>query len=183
METDARGIPQGDLRVSDAERDQALGELSEAYQAGRITAEEFDQRSSQALSARTGKQLSVPLADLPVSPAPRRADRHGVPWLTVGASVGAFSFTCTAAKNALRPPLTLQQRTAEQASVARHGISIPVPPAQGFDWIGTLVPAIVALIFIVVVVVRVRTGRASLSPVWGVCRGVGSVTKCASRRE
>ena len=36
MDTDARGFPPGDLRVSDAERDRALSELSEAYQAGRL---------------------------------------------------------------------------------------------------------------------------------------------------
>src|SRR6202451_2368242 len=57
--------PPGDLRVSDAERDRALSELSEAWQAGRITAGEFDQRSAQVLGARTGKELTVPLADLP----------------------------------------------------------------------------------------------------------------------
>src|SRR5580658_11339063 len=57
--------PPGDLRVSDAERDRALSELSEALQVGRITAGEFDQRSGQVLGARTGKELTAPLADLP----------------------------------------------------------------------------------------------------------------------
>ena len=55
MDTEGRGFPQGRLRISDAERDQALSELSEAYQAGRITADEFDWRSTQALVARTGE--------------------------------------------------------------------------------------------------------------------------------
>ena len=54
MSTERAGFPAGDLRVSDAERDRALSELTEAYEAGRITAEEFDQRSTTALSARTG---------------------------------------------------------------------------------------------------------------------------------
>jgi len=70
MDADARGFPPGDLRVSDAERDQALSELSEAYQTGRITAGEFDRRSTQALSARTGKELIAPLADLPLDRGP-----------------------------------------------------------------------------------------------------------------
>jgi hypothetical protein len=36
MSTDARGFPQGDLRVSDDERDRALSELSKAYQSRRF---------------------------------------------------------------------------------------------------------------------------------------------------
>jgi hypothetical protein len=44
---------------------QALSELSEALRVGRITADEFDQRSGQALRARTGKELTALLADLP----------------------------------------------------------------------------------------------------------------------
>jgi len=65
--------PSGDLRVSDADRDLALSELSEALRAGRITADEFDERSGQVLGARTGKELTALLADLPVAervPAP-----------------------------------------------------------------------------------------------------------------
>lgn len=60
-----RGLPPGDLRVSDADRDRALSELGEALRVGRITADEFDQRSGQALRARTGKDLTALLADLP----------------------------------------------------------------------------------------------------------------------
>ena len=41
MQTATRNFPSGDLRVSDADRDRAVSELSEAFQAGRITAEEF----------------------------------------------------------------------------------------------------------------------------------------------
>ena len=77
MDTGARGFPPGDLRVSDAERDRALSELSEAYQAGRITADEFDRRSTLALTARTGEELTAPLADLPVRPWPRRRCSRG----------------------------------------------------------------------------------------------------------
>ncbi len=50
--------PSGNLRVSDADRDRALAELSEAFQAGRITPGEFDERSGQALHARTGSDLA-----------------------------------------------------------------------------------------------------------------------------
>ncbi len=70
MDEAGRGFPPGDLRVSDADRDRAQSELSEAFRAGRITAEEFDQRSGQALRARTGKELTALLADLPVDAPP-----------------------------------------------------------------------------------------------------------------
>jgi hypothetical protein len=65
MNTPSRGYPPGDLRVSDAERDRAVSELSEHFQAGRLTAEEFDERSGQALRARTGADLACLFTDLP----------------------------------------------------------------------------------------------------------------------
>jgi hypothetical protein len=66
----ARNYPPGDLRVSDADRDRVVSELGEHFQAGRITAEELEERSGLALRARTGNDLTALLADLPVSQAP-----------------------------------------------------------------------------------------------------------------
>ena len=60
-----RGFPAGGLRVSDADRDAALAELSEHFQAGRLTTEELDERTSQVLAARTGDELELQLRDLP----------------------------------------------------------------------------------------------------------------------
>jgi hypothetical protein len=57
------------LRASDADRDQVLTQLSEHYQAGRLTSAEFDERSSRALQARTMGDLSGLLTDLPPVPA------------------------------------------------------------------------------------------------------------------
>ena len=68
-----RGYPPGDLRVSDADRDRAVTELSEHFQAGRLTAEELDERTGLALRARTGKDLADLLADLPRHEAPPAA--------------------------------------------------------------------------------------------------------------
>jgi hypothetical protein len=65
VDTVTTGFPAGDLRVSDADRDRAVSELSEHFQVGRLTAEEFDERSGRALQAKTGKDLAVLLADLP----------------------------------------------------------------------------------------------------------------------
>ena len=65
MDTGTRGFPRGDIRVSDAERDQAVAELSEHFQAGRLTQDEFDDRSGRALQARTGTDLGGLFGDLP----------------------------------------------------------------------------------------------------------------------
>lgn len=70
MDTPTGDFKRGAIRVADAERDQAVAELSEHYQAGRLTLEEFDDRSSQALRARTGSDLGALFTDLPKGAAP-----------------------------------------------------------------------------------------------------------------
>jgi Domain of unknown function (DUF1707) len=65
VDSATRNYPPGDLRVSDADRDRAVAELSEHFEAGRITADELDERTGRALRARTGKELTDLLADLP----------------------------------------------------------------------------------------------------------------------
>ena len=144
MSTERAGFPAGELRVSDAERDRALSEPTEAYEAGRITAEEFDQRSTAALSARTGNELTAPLADLPPDGSPvdaapadsatlRRADGYLVPRLTIGAALTAICFGGVAVSSALHP---------------------------GVGWAATLTPAAVAVLCVVLVIIlRVRTRR------------------------
>ena len=72
MDTPIRSFPRGDLRVSDADRDRAAAELSEHFQTGRLTQEEFEDRTERALQARTGRELSELFTDLP--PGQARAD-------------------------------------------------------------------------------------------------------------
>ena len=63
-------LPQ--LKASDAERDAVVAALSEHFQAGRLTSEELEERTGQALAARTLGELDELTADLPVSrPIPR----------------------------------------------------------------------------------------------------------------
>ena len=75
-----RGFPAGQMRASDADRDLAIGELSEHFQTGRLTQEEFDDRSARALRATTGQELSGLFADLPGAGAPDQAAMPGGPW-------------------------------------------------------------------------------------------------------
>src|SRR6478735_3977342 len=66
-------------RASDADRDAVVSDLSEHFQAGRLTAAELDERTGRALTARTWGELAELAADLP---APRPAAppaRHTAP--------------------------------------------------------------------------------------------------------
>lgn len=90
MAVSPRTLPAPDLRASDADRDAVLTELSTHYQAGRLTAAEFDDRSGRALTARTGHDLAELLADLPgPGPAPHPAAGRLRPGLLCLALVAA----------------------------------------------------------------------------------------------
>jgi hypothetical protein len=73
------GYPAGNLRVSDADRDRAIGELSEHFQAGRLTADEFEERSGQAVRAVTGSDLAKLFADLPRNQAAPPVEGSALP--------------------------------------------------------------------------------------------------------
>jgi len=182
MDTPSRTYPPDDQRVSDADRDHALSELSEAFQAGRITADELDQRTGQALSARTGKQLTGLFTDLhkhnvpaarTAAGRPARSPRAAGPWIATGASAAAaISLAFLTLVNALtagtNPGLTLAQREARRAlaeQVLHHqGIStsVPLPPsgAYGIDWPGLVTPAAITVLLTALTVLLWRATRA-----------------------
>ena len=71
------------VRIGDAERDRAIASLGDHFAAGRLTAEEFDQRMDQAFKARFNEDLEPLFADLPRTVEPdvqsnsnRRPDLH-----------------------------------------------------------------------------------------------------------
>lgn len=71
MSEDAR------MRASDADREQTAEALREHYAAGRLSADEFDERLDAAYKASTVQELAQLRADLPELPAPpalRRAE-------------------------------------------------------------------------------------------------------------
>lgn len=174
METTASNYPVGSLRVSDADRDRAVSELSEAFQAGRITHEEFEQRSGKALRAHTGNELSALLTDLPTEggAAPRRGLVIAARAVVAASAVAAIPLGALALSTGLSgapAPLTLAQREARreiaQQVLAHQGISVtvPLPPAiaaSGFNWVGTVTPAAIAVLLIALIVVVLRASRA-----------------------
>ena len=67
-----------EIRIGDAEREDAVRRLGEHYEAGRLTADEHSERVDQALRARTNSDLTALFADLPGDrTGPRPTDATG----------------------------------------------------------------------------------------------------------
>ena len=68
--------PAADVRVSDAERDDVVQQLSRHTGDGRLTMEEFEERVAEVYAAKTRRELDATLRALPRTPArvPRRVD-------------------------------------------------------------------------------------------------------------
>jgi uncharacterized membrane protein len=62
------GQPPPGMRASTADRERAMDVLKAAYSEGRLTKEEFDQRSARVMSSRTYGELWAIVADLPAGP-------------------------------------------------------------------------------------------------------------------
>lgn len=175
MDAGPKDYPEGDQRVSDADRDRAVSELSEAFQAGRITAEEFDQRSDRALTARTGKDLTDLFTDLQKHSGagrPARSLRAVGPLIAPGVSGAAtISVAFLTLANALTasssPGLTLAEREARRTiaeqALKRQGFSfsVPLPPAgaYGIDWVGIITPAVITVVLIGLTIILWRAAR------------------------
>jgi ferric-dicitrate binding protein FerR (iron transport regulator) len=76
-------VNERDLRIGDADREQAAGDLAEHYAQGRLTTEEHRERLDQIWAARTRRELGPIFADLPgrsfqaaSPPGPRPATRR-----------------------------------------------------------------------------------------------------------
>jgi hypothetical protein len=96
------------LRIGDAERDQAAEYLRNHLAEGRLDRLEFDERLTQALSARTADDLTPLFSDLP-GPKPGTDVAYRPPWLTEDiARSGAV----------VRPPAAPAQAMVKKAAKA-----------------------------------------------------------------
>jgi hypothetical protein len=82
------------LRAADRDRDQVAESLREHYAQGRLTMEEYDERTTAAVSAKTMGDLRALTADLPGLSAPADPpERAWTPkqmrWIAVGGVVAA----------------------------------------------------------------------------------------------
>src|SRR4029077_7551593 len=73
----ARGPALPAIRVSNAERQDAIAVLQRAVVEGRLTLEEYSDRVGVAVGARTDQELGALTNDLPRSPARYDASRSG----------------------------------------------------------------------------------------------------------
>jgi hypothetical protein len=162
MDRTARDYPVGNLRVSDADRDGALSELTDAFQVGRITADEFDQRSGQVLRARTGAEIAAVLNDLPRTPpvrmggAPRGTNlrpRDAMPASRLAAGAAAVTIAALVVGSTVMAAISREH--ARNLVLARLGL-----PPVGFDW-GAVAPGgfVVAFILLIVLLRVMRPGR------------------------
>ena len=176
MDAGPKDYPPDDQRVSDADRDHAVSELSEAFQAGRITADELDHRSGRALSARTGKELTDLFTDLQkdngTAGRPARSPRAVGTLIALGASgAAATSLAFLTLVNALtagsNPGLTLAEREARRTIAEQVlkgqgiSVSVPLPPsgAYGIDWVGIITPAVITVVLIGLTIILWRAAR------------------------
>ena len=87
------------LRLSDADRESAMDLLSEHYAIGRLTKDEFDERSDAVWSAKTQGDLAPVFVDLPVrsqalaTPMRGRRSRRGFPVPIVPILIVLIAFT------------------------------------------------------------------------------------------
>ncbi len=108
---DPAAAARGRLRVGHADREQVIDTLKDAFTQGRLTRDELDARTSQALAARTYAELDAVTADIPgaprldgppASPVPARAGVAGPPalahrWPLARAAVKSGGFLVIAA--------------------------------------------------------------------------------------
>jgi hypothetical protein len=130
MDEEARRYQPGAMRASDADRDAVLAELGEHFQAGRLTLEEFDERSDLALRSRTYGELADLTRDLPApSRAPARSPKpqssHGGLRLPVAAIAAALAL------------VVLVVATVSNDAVVGHA-------ALRLWWIALIVPLVAA---------------------------------------
>ena len=65
----------GQLRASQAEREDAIDAVKAAFVAGRLTEAEFEARVGQAFATRTHADLAAITADIPAGPVPAQPAR------------------------------------------------------------------------------------------------------------
>jgi Domain of unknown function (DUF1707) len=135
------GRPPSDLRVSDADRQAVADQLSKHFADGRLDQAEFDERLSQAMGAKTYRDLDGLLTDLPSTEAPGGAGLPPAGGRVTGRDYGSVS------QRRFAHPLLLIVAAVVVLSIASHAA---LWVFGGWLWI-----AVIALI----VVAFTRRGR------------------------
>src|SRR5487761_566214 len=75
---------EGNVRVSDAERDHVAAQLREHYAQGRLTLDELNERLSRTFASRTRSELNAVTSDLPYAAPNRVLPSDGARWSSFG---------------------------------------------------------------------------------------------------
>lgn len=114
-----RHVPPTEIRVSDAERNSAIDALGEHLSAGRLTIDEYGDRSARVTVARTAGDVAAQFHDLPEPhPALPSADGPGASLSPSGRPGGAVSSVRAAAPAVEPGGATPDTRSAAQKLVA-----------------------------------------------------------------
>ena len=105
---DPAGAGRDRLRAGHADREQVIGTLKDAFVHGRLTKDELDARTGQALAARTYADLAALTADIPPGPAAagparppaparrrplaRAAAKSGICLIITAAAIGVLAY-------------------------------------------------------------------------------------------
>jgi Domain of unknown function (DUF4190)/Domain of unknown function (DUF1707) len=158
----------GQMRASDRDRDSANGLLQTAYAEGRLTKDEYDERSGQVLTAQTYQQLQTLTADLPGHALgaqlqypvqyvmPRRTNGLAVASLACGVGQVFFWFLAAIPAVVLGHMARRQiRRTGEDgAGMALAGLIL--------GWIGIALTVVFALGVVALVAVAGAHGHAQI---------------------
>jgi hypothetical protein len=130
-------------RIGDAERDKAAEYLREHMAAGRLDAEEFDQRVTRALNAKVGPDLDALFTDLP-EPRPGSTLVPTEPFKAPPWQSQPVSSQEVAAPTPAQPPSTAN-RTFAIVSAAAWTIAIVFCFATGWqNWWILLIPIFIS---------------------------------------
>jgi hypothetical protein len=155
----ASAVGHGHLRVSDAEREQVIGTIKDAFVHGMLAKDEFDLRVSQAFASRTYAELAVVTAGLPARTAAARPPRPAAP-----AQRGLL---------VLRPGRVMAAATALYAGLQaflflspwpKRGENDPAPAKIALFLVGNPVYVLVLLTCIIWLIARRRQRRSGAPP-------------------
>lgn len=122
-------------RIGDAERDRAADYLREHMSVGRLTQDEFDERVTVALSARTAADLEPLFSDLPApKPGQDLAVNPSTPWPAYQPP-GRAATTPTPAAPAPMPDNKLANALAAASGVAWILFILNFAVGPGFWWL------------------------------------------------
>jgi Domain of unknown function (DUF1707) len=129
------GRAPSDLRVSDAERQAVADQLSKHFADGRLDQAEFDERLSQAMSAKTYHDLDGLLTDLPSTEASGGAGLPPAGGRVTGRAAGSVP------QRRVARPLLLIVAAIVVLSIAGHAAAWAF---GGWLWITVIILVVVA---------------------------------------